>query len=81
MKEPHDLAALALNCRALASHDSDFDEAFWHCVERLADDTSDNGVETLNLLMQEVNAESGDKQLFEEAVAYQQEKRRREGKD
>src|SRR5437660_158977 len=80
IKDPTDLVSLALVCRAVKKYNLDYEEGFWHCVEQLSDDTSDKAVEQLNFLMQEVHPESGDKQLFEEALSYQQEKRRRQKK-
>jgi len=81
IKEPRDLVTLALIFRAIESCGYGFEEAFWHCVHRLSDDPSDKAVDALNLLMQEVHPESGDKELFEEAISMQQREKKQHEKE
>lgn len=81
IKKPRDLSTLALICRAIEDYEYDFGIAFQDCVDLLAEDTSDDGVDQLIFLMQRVQPESGDKQLFDEAIAHQKEKRGREKKE
>ena len=75
IKDPKDLKKMALMLRPLSDYADDFDVGFWHCVDLLAEDTSDRAVAALVELNLDIRPESGDKQQFDEAIEHQREKK------
>jgi hypothetical protein len=82
------LVTLALILRAiLGSQDAadvDYDRvinvAFWHCVNLISEDTSDEAAVLLRRLWRLSGTDAGDTRLFREAIQHQEAKRRREKK-
>jgi hypothetical protein len=85
IKNPDELVTLGRICRSIlgeqeagdVAYDKIFNTAFWHCVQLLAQDTSDDAVRDLNELWRYSNTDAGDSMLFKEAIADQKAKRRR----
>ena len=85
IKNPDELVILGRICRSIlgeqeagnVAYDKIFNAAFWHCVQLLAQDTSDDAVRDLNDLWRYSNTDAGDSILFKEAIADQKAKKAR----
>jgi hypothetical protein len=53
------------------AYDKIFNIAFWHCVKRLSENTSDAGVRGLKMLWLYSNTDAGDTRLFKDAIRFQ----------
>lgn len=85
-KSAKDVVTLALIFRAIlgardaadVAYDRVVDEAFWHCVNLISEDTSPEGILSLKRLWRLSDTDAGETILFREAIQHQETKRRKQ---